>query len=190
MSKIAMWFRKIVMVGVVISLGLAVMPMLSVYALGSTDPATPTAPTPGQISTDRLQTAWAREQAAYDRIGNLLDRADTLIPRIQSLIDKAKANGKDISALQAALDAFSSAVKQVHPIYESSKGIIASHKGFDDAGNVTDPAAALETVKGLRDNLKEMRQTLGTTLADLRDAIQALRGANPTSTPPSNSQGG
>ncbi len=190
MSQITMWLRKGLLIAAALCLGLAWLPLVNVSAQGLSDPGTPTPSALGQISTDRLQKAWAREQQVYNRIGQLLDRADTIIPRIQNLIDRAKAHGKDVSDLQAALDAFAAAVKQIHPIYESGKGLIASHQGFDDSGNVTDPAKALETVQDMRDKLKEIRQTVGTTLKDLRNAIQAYRQANPIPTPAVSSQGG
>ncbi len=190
MSKIAMWLRKGLLAGVAVAMSLAFLPLEGAYALVSTDPGTPTPPAASQISIERLQTVWAREQAAYNRIGRLLDRADLLIPRIQTLLDRAKANGKDVSAVQAALDAFAAAVKQVHPIYESGKGIIASHSGFDASGNVTDSAVALETVQDLHATLKEIRQTIGTTLKDLRSAIRAYRQMNSPATPTAPVQGG
>ncbi len=190
MSKMVLWFRKMIMVGVVVSLSWLSWPTIGVQALGSADPLPPTPPAAGQISTDRLKAIWAREQWVYGRIGNLLERADTLIPRIQNRIDRAKANGKDVSAVQAALDAFSAAIRQVHPIYESSRGIIASHQGFDDQGNVIDPVTALATVKDLRSKIRDMRQAIGGTLRDLREAIQAFRQANPPPGAPSPTPGG
>ncbi len=179
MSKIVMWLKKTLLIGVVASLGLSALPLASVYALSPND-----TPTPTQISNDKLQQIWAKEQLVYAKIGTLLDRADLMIPKIQALIDKAKQNGKDVSAVQAALDAFSNAVKQAHPIYESAKGIIASHQGFDDTGAVTDPTKALETVKDLRNKFLEIRQVIGDTGKNLRQAIKDFRAANqPTPTP-------
>ncbi len=41
--------------------------------------------------------------------------------------------------MQAALDAFETALQDVHPIYESANEIVNSHQGFDENGKVTKP---------------------------------------------------
>ncbi len=182
MSTIVTWFKTTVLVSTALALGLAAFPSLNVYALAPSEPPAPA--TPGPISNDRLEQIWAKEQSAYDRLGTLLDRSDELITKAQGLIDQAKSNGKDVSALQAALDAFADAVKRAHPVYESAKGIIAAHQGFDADGKVTDAQKAIQTVRDLRDKLKEIRQIISGPAKALREAIRAFRQANkPTPTP-------
>lgn len=182
MSTIVMWLKTTLLVSTIAALGLAAFPIANAYALEPSEPPTPGTPAP--ISNDKLEQIWAREQSAYNRIGALLDRSDELIAKIQELIDRAKSNGKDVSALQAALDAFADAVKQVHPVYESAKGIVASHQGFDANGKVTDVQKAIQTVKDMRDKLKEIRGIVSGPAKALREAIKAFRQANkPTPTP-------
>ncbi len=140
-------------------------------------------PTP-QVNTavssyPRLQQAWAREQRVYDRLGRFFDNIDQRIRHGQALIDKASAKGKDVAALQSALDAFSAAVKQARPIYDSTKGIVASHQGFDDHGNVVDPVKAFQTVLDMRSKLVEIREIVVPPAKALRQAIQEYRQANP-----------
>lgn len=145
--------------------------------------ATP-APQTTAASYPRLQQAWAREQTVYGRLGKFFDNIDQRIARGQALIDKASANGRDVSALQAALDAFSAAVKQARPVYESSKGLIASHQGFDDQGGVVDAAKAFQTVLEMRLKLTELRGIVLPPARALRQAIQEFRQANqPIATP-------
>ncbi len=189
MLKITMWFKKTLLVALIAALGGVSVPLVDAYAQS---PQPPVASTPSSISTTRLSQIWAREQSIYNRIGNLLNRADTLISKIQDKLDQAKANGKDVSSVQSALDEFAAAVKAVHPIYESAKGIIASHQGFDNSGQVTDPVQALATVKDLHQKLLDIRNT-GVREAGkaLRDAIQAFCQQNaPTSTPTPGQNGG
>jgi uncharacterized protein YoxC len=182
MSAIVMRSKKMFLMALVAALGLTTLPALNVYALGQTDPSTP--PAPGQISTDRLEWIWAKEQRVYDRLEKFFDRVDDRISKAQGLIDRAKANGKDVSAVQAALDAFSDAVKQAKPIFESVKGVITSHPGFDSDGKVTDQSKAIDTVKDLGEKLKEIRQTLFPAAKALREAVRAFREANhPSATP-------
>jgi hypothetical protein len=152
-----------------------------VYALAPSDVATPPAPT-----GERLERVWAHEQEIYERLGNFLDKAGARIEKAQGLIDRARANGRDVTALQAALDDLADSVKRVRPVYEGGKGIIASHQGFDDAGQATDFEKALATVRQMGSKLREIRQTLLPSLRSLRDAVREFRQANraiPTATP-------
>jgi len=167
--------RKIVLSVVVMALMVAALPILNASAMGNTEP-----PPPGtELTTDRLESIWEHQLAFYERIGEGLARADTFVERVQSLIERAEANGNDVSSVQAALDAFSDALKDVKPIYESAKGLVNSHQGFDSSGNVTDAAEAKETVKAMSAKLKEIKETLGGTGQALRESIKEFREANP-----------
>ena len=101
---------------------------------------------------------WARQLRIYEKIGNGYDRSDNFVEKVQTLIDKSAENGKDVSAVQAALDAFEEAIKDAHPVYESAKGIINSHQGFDNNGKVTDIEKAKKTVQSMGEKLKEIKE--------------------------------
>ncbi len=176
MSTIALWLSKAWLIASMAIAG--AFPAIS-PVLNAVTPASPTA-----ASYPRLQQAWAGEQRVYDRLTRFYDNIDAREQRGQELIDRAKANGKDVSAVQAALDAFEAAVKQSQPAFESTKGIVASHQGFDASGNVTDPVKAFETVLDMHAKLKDVRQTILPAARTLRQAIRDFRAANqPTATP-------
>jgi hypothetical protein len=175
MSKFMMWFKKIVVVAVVAGLGLTALPVASVFAQGLNDTATPPAP---QVAGTRLQQVWAREQSIDQRLGTMFSKSDTVIAKVQKLLDKAKANGKDVSAIQSALDAFSAAIKQAQPIYDSGQSLITTHQGFDSNGNVTDVTQARATVKSVRDMFKQIKQIVQGPRKALHDAVKAFRAAN------------
>jgi hypothetical protein len=168
--------RKTILLAIVAALGLASLPFVSVFAAGEYDP-----PAPGQrqISNERLERIWARQLRLYEWIGNGFEREDSFIDRVQDRIDRAEANGKDVSGVQAALDAFEAALKDAHPIYQRANGIVNSHQGFDENGNVTDPEKAQETITAMREKLKEIKDTLDGTRSALLEAIKAFREANP-----------
>lgn len=169
-------FRKTILIALVAALGLASLPLVSASAAGAYDP-----PVPGdkQPTSEKLEQIWARQLGRYQRMGQRLEREDEFMERAQKLIDRAKANGKDVSALQAALDAFEAAVQKARPIYESTKGIVNSHQGFDANGKVTDPAKAQETIQAMRAKFKEIKDAMGGTGKALHEAIKAFRAANP-----------
>lgn len=170
-----LFFKKTLLlawVAALATLGVASLPLFNVSAQGMNDPVPPPH---GQITNERLERLWARQLRAYERLG----RTEGFIEKIQKLIDHAEVNGKDASAVQTALDAFEEAVKGAKPIYASMNGIVNSHQGFDEDGNVTDPDKARETVQQMREKLQAIREAMGGTGRALRDAIKAFRQANP-----------
>jgi chromosome segregation ATPase len=158
---------------------LAVLPITSSYASGLNDPTYPPADSL-QPSNERLERVWAHLQQVYKRQGQVLDRADRMAERFQNLIDRMNENGKDTTALQAALDAFKKALKEAHPVYENAKGIIDSHQGFDADGKATDREKAVETIQELRDKMQEFRGIIGEPCRALREAIRVFSEGNIT----------
>lgn len=171
-----LFFKKSMLLALMMALAVAVMPFVSASAMGEKDP---TPPPTGQIPNEKLEQAWARQLRAYERIGKGYDHLDSFTARAQNLIDKAAANGKDVSALQSALNAFEAAAKGAHPMYESTNGLVNSHQGFDENGKVTDPEKAKETVQAMHEKLQEIKTAMDGTGKALKLAIKAFREANP-----------
>jgi len=165
-------FKKTILFALVAALAVASLSFVSVAAQGANDPTPPPA---GQVSNEKLEQAWARQLKAYERMG----KAEEFVAKVQKLLDRATANGKDVSAIQSALDAFEAALKDAKPIYESAKGIINSHQGFDANGKVNDPAKAKETIKAMHEKMQEIRTAMNGTGKALHEAIKAFREANP-----------
>ncbi|HAV76615.1 MAG TPA: hypothetical protein DCX53_04595 [Anaerolineae bacterium] len=176
-------FKNTIIIALVSALAIASLPLVGVSAMGESDP-----PPPGrEVSNEKLEQVWARQLKMYEKIGKGFERDDAFIEKVQTLIDKAGANGKDVTAVQAALDAFEKAVKDAHPLYESAKGIIHSHQGFDSDGKVTDAEKAKETVRTMGEKLKEIKDAMAGTGRALHEALKAFREANPRperTTPP------
>jgi hypothetical protein len=165
-------FKKTILLALVAAVGVASLPFVSVSAAGANDT---TLPPQGELTNQRLEWIWARQLRLYEKIG----KTENFIGKVQQLIDRAAQNGKDVSAVQAALDAFKDAVDDAKPVYESARPIIDSHTGFDANGKVTDSGQAQETVRAMGEKLKEIKDAMGGTGKALRDAIQAFREANP-----------
>jgi hypothetical protein len=177
-----LFFKKTLLIALVAALAVAGRPVVNASAAGDTLTNaydSPPLQSKVQVSNERLERVWARQLRLYERIGNGYSRSDAFVDGVQGLIDKAGANGKDVSAVQAALDAFEAAMKAAHPVYESAKGIVNSHQGFGDDGKVTDIEKAKETVKAMGEKLKLIKDAMGGTGKALREAIKAFREANP-----------
>jgi hypothetical protein len=176
MSITTIRIRRALLSLAVTAMVLATLPIPAAHALAPLDTPTPTAP--GTFAGLRLETVWERQQIAHDRLGVMFDHIDWRLTHGQQLIDQAKANGKDVAAVQNALDSFGQAVQEARPIYEGMQGTIASHQGFDAKGNVTDVSQAAGTERDMAEKLKEIRGLLQDPGMALRDAVRAYREAN------------
>jgi hypothetical protein len=108
-------------------------------------------------------------------LGYFFARADTRIARAKELIDRLRSSGKDVSGVQAALDALGAAIRTARPSYQAGQGIIASHPGFDDGGNVIDPVEARQTVQKMRTKLVEVRAIIRPAVVALRQQVREFR---------------
>ncbi len=97
-----------------------------------------------------------------DKIQLNIKKAMGTLAKVQKMIDTAAAKGKDISALQAALDAFEAAAKKAKPTYESMNGIVNSHQGFDAYGKVTGAEKAKSTVQERRTKMQAVKTAMTT----------------------------
>ena len=147
----------------------------------ATPPAAPATPATSQNQAARqaaLEKAFAREQTASTTQANNLEKMSTLAAKAQALIDKAKANGRDVTGIQLALNAFKSQVADAQSLHDTAAGILSAHVGFDDSGKVTGMVAAAETVRDAHQSLVDTRNVMRQAAADLRSAIRAFRAAH------------
>ena len=183
-------FRKFLLGALIVALALAALPLASAYAAAQNDTATPPAPQDLATANARLELVFASQKYRVELIGLSIDNANILFTRAQKLIDRAKSNGKDVSAVQTAFDAYKAAFENGKPIYAQARAVLDTHTGFDANGKVTDAEQARTTVKSLGGFLKQYGDTVGAARKALRDAIQAFRQANPRSAPISTSTEG
>jgi predicted nucleic acid-binding Zn-ribbon protein len=164
-------FKKMILAVLSAALVFAAFPVTSAFAQGENPPK-------AELTTEKLEQVWARQLTNYEKIGKGFDDTDAQIAKFQARIDKAAENGKDVTALQAALDAFESAMKSARPTYASMSGIVNSHQGFDANGKVTDAEKAKSTVQEMRTKMQELKSAMGGTGKALREALKAFRAAN------------
>ena len=164
-------FNKMILVALAVTLVFAAFPMTSAFAQGENPPK-------GELTNEKLEQLWARQLKAYEKIGKGFEDTDAQIAKMQARIDKAAESGKDVTALQTALDAFESALKNAKPNYDVVRGIVTLHEGFDASGKVTDAEKAKSTVQEMRTKMQELKSAMGGTGKALRDALKAFREAN------------
>lgn len=165
-------FRKIVLAISVAALVFAAFPVTSAFAADD-DP-----PISGDISDENLERIWARQLRRYERIGRAFEDIDAHVAKIQERIDRIAENGKDVTALQAALDAYEAALNAAKPTYDSIEAIVNTHTGFDANGKVTDSEQAKSTVEQMRTKMQELKSAMDGTFRALREALREFREAN------------
>ncbi len=166
-------FGKTALAAVVTALVIAALGAGGAWALGSS--ATVEASPAATVQDLRLEVAWARLQAAHDRMTVMFDFADQHIADIQALLDQAKAGGKDVASLQSALDRFESALQQAQPTFDSATAAIDTHAGFDVHGSVVDASTAGETITSVAQALRDIRAVVSPAQQALQQALQAFR---------------
>jgi cytochrome c556 len=164
-------FTKLTFAVLIAALVFAAFPVTSVFAQDEKPPKE-------GLTNEKLEKIWARQLQLHERLGKMFADSEARLDKVQERIDKAKAAGKDVSAVQTALDNFRAALKTAKPIYESMNGLINSHQGFDADGKVTDAEKAKSTLKDVRGKSKEIKAALGGTGKALRDALKKFREAN------------
>jgi hypothetical protein len=107
-----------------------------------------------------------------------LNRAAELGDKVQARIDELKAQGRDTSALEAALASYRDEIAAAQASHSTAADILSAHAGFDADGHVTDPEQARHTVLDARQALQDARLTLRKAVLDLRIAIRDYRQAN------------
>jgi DNA repair exonuclease SbcCD ATPase subunit len=164
-------FKKTILAALAAMLAFAAFPVTSVLAQGENPPK-------AEPSAEQLEKVWAHQVKVYEKLGKIFEDTDAQFAKAQELIDRATANGKDASAVQAALNAFKAAVEKSRPMYDTLKMSIRTHSGFDANGRVTDATKAKATVQEVRTTLKELKTSLNGTGKALREAVKAFREAN------------
>ena len=170
-------FQKTILAALIVALMVAALPLTSVFAAGN-----------NEISNERLESLWQKMLKRYERVGRMFDNDAKLADRAEEMISRLKQEGKPTAELESALKAYEDALKVAHPLYESCKGIINSHKGFDSSGKVTDAEQAKETVKSLGEKFGEIRNAMDGTGKALVELMKSIRDQyKPTPIPSSGS---
>jgi len=99
-------------------------------------------------------------------------RADVVVTQVQALITAAKTDGISTSGLEAALDVFQAQLRTVKVSHATANAVLTAHKGFDNAGNVTNPVLAAQTVKDATQSLSDAHRVLVQSSSDLLTALK------------------
>ena len=137
-----------------------------------------------QMREGALERTYQRELNWLAAQEDHLNNARTLASKTREWLKKASEKGLDVSALESALDALEAAIAAAQGHHDQAAAVLNAHAGFDDAGKVTDPVAARETVANAHRALSDAHMTLQKGIIDFRQALRAWRDAHrPTPQP-------
>ena len=161
--------------GTILASAIAFVPVAPVYAQGPGGTATP-APSPDHTQQyERLKALFEKEKDLASKLQDRIEKGRDVVTKIQKLIDWARQHGLDVSGMQAALDRFKAALSRAQADLDDAKAVLTAHAGFDDSGNVTNPAEARNTVRKAGEDLKDASQALRGAAHDLKTAVDAVR---------------
>ena len=177
-----MSLKKLLSVGLlaVLLMGVAAFafPAGSVAAQSSTPP--PKDPQARiNLANFRLERMLRLERATLNRITRHFNQLDQFIRRAGTLITRAKENGKDVSALEAAVVEFRAVEGDARLVLDEVKALLASPAGFDANGKVTDRETAKATLEEVHTKFQDIRSTIGDGARNLHEAFKSWREANP-----------
>lgn len=105
-------------------------------------------------------------ELVHFRVGEIIKKAEKLEERLNMVLEKAKANGKDTSALQGLIDQFHQKIADAREKYEQAKQKYTEAKTAGDVDAVVKEANAL--LKEAHKDLKEAHSILKNIVRELR----------------------
>jgi ribosomal protein L17 len=109
---------------------------------------------------DGLTVSYLDEQAWLTGQQANLNKANIVVTNVQNLITVAQANNLTTALLSDVLSTFQARLTAAQGSDTAAAGILSTHAGFDDSGNVTDPATAAITVNTARTDLQAAHNSL------------------------------
>jgi hypothetical protein len=112
-----------------------------------------------------------------------LNLANDIAAKSQTWINEQKSKGKDVSALEAALSAYKSAIASAQAKHDQAQSTFNTQAGFDGNCKLTDRDQARTTLRTVGDALREAHRLIADANREFRRAVQDWRRANRPATP-------
>lgn len=122
-----------------------------------------------------LELAYEAQRTIVANMGNRFEFADEISEAMGEWSDGLESFGQDTRELDQARANFEQAMVDARREYDLGAAIVNDGNGFDASGQVTDPAAAFETVLEARNHLSEARWISIEAMVELRNAYEELR---------------
>jgi hypothetical protein len=172
------WMKKgLAAIAIAVMIGLlAFAAPARVYAANGMEGTPP--PTQPAANPARLEKVYQKLVDLLAKQEEHLGKIDTKIADVTERIAGLKAEGKDVTALEAALAGYQAKVDEAKAMHGEAAAILGTHAGFDAAGKVVDAAAAKETIKTAGEKMRDAHQELRPALRELMKALREFRRDN------------
>lgn len=158
---------KISKKGLLIATGLVVL-FGSIFTIPTNVAFAASAATTSNVS---LTKAYQADQNWFKAQHVNVGRADTVVTQVKALIAVAKADGISTSGLESAFDVFQAQLRTAKASHATASAVLTAHKGFDNAGNVTNPVLAAQTVRDATQSLSDAHNVLVQSSSDMLTAL-------------------
>jgi hypothetical protein len=160
----------------------AAMSLETVYAESDGVPTSTPAPSektiglifPGII----LERVHKFQTRVIEFLGNQLNNANKVESKAQLRIAELKQQGKDVSALESALNKFYDLISNAKQAKEKASATLILHKGYDAQGKVSDPKLARDTNKSVEENIRICRENIVQALHTIAGGLKLYKQQN------------
>jgi hypothetical protein len=135
-------------------------------------------PEPPRFEGRRLEYALQRHKLHLQNQQLRIDFAHEAADQAQRWIDFLKGQGKDTSALEAALAEYERQLDAAQASWDRANSILTTAAGFDSNGQVTDPVQARETLMDANDAMIQTHRILVDAARAFHRAVFNYRTAN------------
>lgn len=158
-------------IGVIVLIGGGAVPTPTLASPSETSPiATPRPP-----ANPVLERGFKQAKVLLKQQKNKLNQMNKKVTKAQNFINKQAAKGKDVSTIQAALDAFKTQLSAAQAAQNTAQQILAAKAGFNGKGKVINPEQAQQTVRNARQALDQAKNILRQAVADFDRAMKEYK---------------
>ncbi|HEY61003.1 MAG TPA: hypothetical protein G4N92_10065 [Anaerolineae bacterium] len=125
-----------------------------------------------------LSRTFFYQKHMVDYLDQNVEQADNVAANAQLRIVELEDEGKDVAALETALDTFYDLVADAEQALDAANGSISLHKGFDEDSKVSDLTLARDTIKELEGYISTARDSIIEAVRAIVDGMQEYRDIN------------
>jgi hypothetical protein len=143
MARIARCFASII----------AALLLLGTFGVAAAADRGPTTPPPANYA--ELEKQYQLQKSQLRSLDEMLKRDERRGSEVAALIARAKAEGKNTTALEKALATYRSKLGGARTAWYTAAAALKTHAGFSDAGKVANPDQARATLKAAKSALEK-----------------------------------
>jgi hypothetical protein len=134
---------------------------------------------PADVPEEVLERAYQVELQHLARQDRFLTKAAAFLDRAETFIASLREAGYDTTALEEAVESGRASLAEARTEWTAAKAVLEEGAGFDEDGEVVDPALARTTLETAFGHMRRVHEIGAEALATLQAAIDEFRQDNP-----------